>query len=63
MLDTDFLLLSQFQFNWERYFNKLTEGLGEDYSFSHSEEVFVTSPEYLKKLMKLLQKTQETQPG
>lgn len=40
-------------FDWGRYFSKLTEGLG-DQSFSSSEEVFVESPMFFKRLIELL---------
>ena len=43
------------QFDWKRYFNKLTEGLG-DKSFSDSEPFWVMSAHYLRKLTSILSK-------
>ena len=40
-----------FQFNWTRYFNKLTEGLSNP--ITESEEIFVGAPKYLEELMKI----------
>ena len=51
-----FRIVICFQFNWKRYFSKLTEGLG-DKVFSDSEEVYVETPIYLKELWKILKKT------
>lgn len=48
--------LFDFQFNWARYFNKLTEGLGNK-AFHESEEVYLGTPKYLKELVSLLKKT------
>ena len=48
-----------FQFDWWRYFSKLTEGLGNQ-TFSDSEAVFVESPSFLKKLVMLLNSAKVT---
>ena len=49
-----------FQFNWRRYFNKLTEGLSNP--ITDSEEIFVAAPKYLEELAKIL-KNNQTRPG
>lgn len=41
-----------FQFNWTRYFNKLTEGLSNP--VTDSEEIFVGAPKYLEELVQIL---------
>lgn len=45
------------EFNWKRYFSKLTEGLGNK-TFSDSEEVYVVAPKFFEELMKVLKGTE-----
>ena len=50
--DTYIIFLIIFQFNWTRYFNKLTEGLSNP--VTDSEEIFVGAPKYLEELVQIL---------